>query len=159
MSYLVDTNILTRLIVLKDPLSQPARAAIDRLQQDRAGLVVAPQNLIEFWAVATRPVEANGLGLSVERAAEEVTRFEAVFRLADEPPELFRRWRQLVEDHAVKGKRVHDARLVAIMIESGTDHILTFNVDDFRRYPSITAVSPDGVSAPNTPPEQGGAAE
>ena len=73
MSYLVDTNILTRLIVLKDPLSQPARAAIDKLQQDRAGLLVAPQNLIEFWAVATRPVSANGLGLSVERAAEEVT--------------------------------------------------------------------------------------
>ena len=150
MSYLVDTNVLTRLIVLKDPLSQSARAAIDQLQQDRAGLLVAPQNLIEFWAVATRPVEANGLGLSVEKAAEEVTRFEAVFRLADEPPALFRRWRQLVEAHAVKGKRVHDARLVAIMIEGDLDHILTFNVDDFRRYPGITAVSPHSFLMPIT---------
>ena len=67
MSHLVDTKVLTRLIVLKDPLSQPARAAIDKLQQDRTGLLVAPQNLIEFWAVATRPVEANGLGLSAKR--------------------------------------------------------------------------------------------
>ena len=157
MGYLVDTNILTRLIVLKDPLSQLARAAIDKLQQDGAGLLVAPQNLIEFWAVATRPVEANGLGLSVERAAEEVTRFEGVFRLADEPPELFRRWRQLVEHHAVKGKQVHDARLVAMMIESDVDHILTFNVGDFRRYPDITAVSPHGFSPPHSAPEQGGA--
>jgi predicted nucleic acid-binding protein len=145
--------------VRKDPLSDPARAAIDTLQQDGAGLLVAPQNLIEFWAVATRPVEANGLGLSVERAAEEVTRFEAVFRLADEPPGLFRRWRQLVEDHAVKGKQAHDARLVAVMIESDLDHILTFNVDDFRRYTDITAVSPSDLSAPHTPPTHGGTAE
>ena len=78
----------------------------------------------------------------MEQTAEEVTRFEAVFRLADEPLEVFRRWRQLVEDHAVKGKQVHDARLVAIMLENGMDHILTFNVDDFQRYSDITAVNP-----------------
>jgi len=41
--HLVDTCVLTRLIVLKDPLSQPARTAIDRLQQEGAGLLVAPQ--------------------------------------------------------------------------------------------------------------------
>jgi predicted nucleic acid-binding protein len=151
VSYLVDTSVLTRLIVVKDPLSQPARRAIDKLQQDRAGLLVAPQNLIEFWAVATRPVEANGLGLPVEKAAEEVTQFEEVFHLANEPPELFRRWRQLVETYAVKGKQVHDARLVAVMIEGGVDHILTFNVDDFRRYPDITAVSPHSFPMPSTP--------
>ena len=148
--YLVDTSVLTRLIVFKHPLSKPARRAIDKLQQDGAGLLVAPQNLIELWAVATRPVDANGLGLPVEKAAEEVTRFEELFHLADEPPELFRRWRQLVEKYAVKGRQVHDARLVAVMIEGGMDHILTFNVDDFRRYPDITAVSPHGFPIPST---------
>lgn len=40
MSHLVDTNVLTRLIVVNDPLSQAARAAIDQLQQNGAGLVV-----------------------------------------------------------------------------------------------------------------------
>lgn len=154
MSHLVDTNVLTRLIVLNDPLSQAARAAIDQLQQNGTGLVVTPQNLIEFWAVATRPVEANGLGLSVEKTGEEVARFEEMFRLVDEPPGVFRRWRQLIEDHAVKGKQVHDARLVAIMIESGIDSILTFNADDFHRYPDITVVDPRVFSVRGTPPDQ-----
>ena len=144
MSYLVDTNVLMRLIVLKDPLSQTARTAVDALQEDRACLLVAPQNLIEFWAVATRPVEANGLGLSVEKAAEEVTRFEAAFRLADEPPDLFRRWRQLVEAHRVKGKQVHDARLVAVMIEGDLDHIPVEPVmgTSWRRTPSRSTQAP-----------------
>ena len=110
MSHLIDTNVLARLIVVNDPRSQAARAAIDQLQQNGVGLVVTPQNLIEFWAVATRPVEANGLGLSVEKTREEVARF--------------------------------DARLVAIMLEGDIDSILTFNIDDFRRYPKITVVSP-----------------
>jgi predicted nucleic acid-binding protein len=116
---------------------------------------VAPQNLIEFWAVATRPPKANGLGFATERVVEEVGRFEGVFRVIDEPAQAFRRWRQLAEAHSVKGRQVFDARLVAVMLESGIGHILTFNVDDFRRYPGITAVSPHSLAAPPTPTEQG----
>lgn len=149
MSHLIDTNILTRLIAPKDPLSPVARAAVDRLQEVDKSMIVAAQNLIEFWAVATRPVESNGLAFSIAKTVEEVTRFESIFRVVDEPRDTFRRWRQLVEAHAVKGKQVHDARLAAIMIEAGIDHILTFNIDDFRRYPGITPVSPHSLNAPN----------
>jgi predicted nucleic acid-binding protein len=51
----------------------------------------------------------------------------------------------------VRGRQVFDARLAAIMIEAGIDHILTFNADDFRRYPGITAVSPNNLTAPTSP--------
>ena len=37
--------------------------------------------------------------------------------------------------------RVGERDRRAVMIEGGMDHILTFNVDDFRCYPDITAVS------------------
>jgi hypothetical protein len=37
------------------------------------------------------------------------------------------------------------------MMESRLDFILTFNVDDFRRYPGITAVSPHRIAAPPAP--------
>lgn len=85
------------------------------------------------------------MGLSVEKTSEEVARFKEMFRLVDEPLGVFRRWRQLVEDHAVKGKQVHDARLVAIMLEGDIDSILTFNTDDFGRHPTITVVSPQDL--------------
>jgi predicted nucleic acid-binding protein len=37
---------------------------------------------------------------------------------------------------------VYDARLVAVMQIYGVDQILTFNVDDFKRYSNVRTVHP-----------------
>jgi len=79
----------------------------------------------------------------------------SIFPVLDDPPTTLHRWRQLVQSYGVKGRQVYDARLAAVMIESGISHILTFNVDDFRRYPGITAVSPYSLVAPSAPTEPG----
>jgi predicted nucleic acid-binding protein len=152
VSYVVDTNILVRLVLPHDPLLPIARAAVDELQRCGETLLVAAQNVMEFWAVATRPPTANGLGFTNERALEEVRRMEGLFRVIDQPAQTFRRWRQLIETHAVRGRQAFDAHLAALMMESGLERILTFNVDDFRRYPGITAVSPQSVATVPAPP-------
>lgn len=75
-----------------------------------------------------------------------------MFRVLDDAPGTFRRWRQIVQSHAVKGRQAHDARLVALMVELGIDCVLTFNLDDFRRYHEIRAISPHSlVSLPSEP--------
>ncbi len=51
-------------------------------------------------------------------------------------------WRRLVVKYRVSGVQVHDTRLVAAMLVHGITHILTFNPNDFARYPEITAVNP-----------------
>ena len=51
-------------------------------------------------------------------------------------------WRKLIVAHSVKGKQVHDARLVALMKTNGIAHILTLNGGDFTRYPGIVAIDP-----------------
>jgi hypothetical protein len=43
------------------------------------------------------------------------------------------------------GVNVHDARLVAAMIAHGVTHVLTANVKDFARYPTVTAVAPGEI--------------
>ncbi|HVO24765.1 MAG TPA: type II toxin-antitoxin system VapC family toxin [Candidatus Margulisiibacteriota bacterium] len=149
--YLIDTNILVRLVSPRDPLKPVALTAVDQLRRQQDQLSIAPQTLMEFWAVATRPPENNGLGLAPTAAAQEVDRFAENFPLVPEPPALYPRWRQLAQAHAVRGRQVFDARLAAIMIEAGIDHILTFNADDFRRYPGITPVSPHALTAPTAP--------
>ncbi len=50
---LLDTNLLTRMTRSHDPQSGVARAAIQTLLQRGERLIVVPQNLYEFWAVAT----------------------------------------------------------------------------------------------------------
>ncbi len=56
-----------------------------------------------------------------------------------------REWERLVTQHAVSGKFTYDARIVAAMNIHGITHLLTFNSDDFKRYPGITAVSPSDI--------------
>lgn len=53
MSYLADSNILSRLAQPQNLHHPIARHAIITLRQQGAKICLVPQNLIEFWAVAT----------------------------------------------------------------------------------------------------------
>lgn len=57
-------------------------------------------------------------------------------------PAIYPQWRKLVVAHSVLGVRVHDARIVAAMKVHGVKDIVTFNVDDYVRYPSIRVLHP-----------------
>lgn len=59
--------------------------------------------------------------------------------------EIFPEWKRLVGEHQVSGLQVYDARLVAAMNVYGVKSILTFNVDDFTRYPGIQILRPESV--------------
>src|SRR5438067_3645135 len=142
MSYLVDTNVLLRLVQKTSPLHAAARNAVLTLRKQGEELCIIPQNLIEFWAVATRPVGDNGLGLTTDQAAWELRKLKRFFRLQPDTPTIFSEWEQLVIKHQVPGKQAHDTRLVAAMNVHNLSHILTFNTDDFKRFSSITAVDP-----------------
>ena len=145
MTCLVDTNILVRLAVPADPRHLSARRSVDALAGE--GLYAAGQNFIEFWNVATRPVEKNGLGLTITTAAQVLGNFEQAFLRMPEPVEIYDRWRDLVVRFGVSGVKVHDARLVALMMANDIARILTFNADDFRRYEvlGIRAIDPEEV--------------
>ena len=145
MSYLVDTNVLLRIAQPHHPMHRDAVAATLRLKVSGEILSVVPQNMIEFWAVATRPVAANGLGMSITDAARELKRLRRFFTLRQDNPSIYSRWEKLVMQHQVAGKPTHDAKLVAAMLAHKIDHILTFNTDDFKRFSAITAVDPSSV--------------
>ena len=70
MRILLDTNILLRNARRSDPDYQRVNAALDRLIADGWELCVGVQNIVEFWVVATRPTNVNGLGLSPAEAEQ-----------------------------------------------------------------------------------------
>lgn len=51
---LLDTNLLVRMTDSMDPQCAAARRAFHGLLARREQLIIVPQNLYEFWAVATR---------------------------------------------------------------------------------------------------------
>jgi predicted nucleic acid-binding protein len=142
----VDTNVLVGAIQTFDlPLRSTARRAFKSLYRQGEQLICFSQNLVEFWNASTRPSTANGLGFAPEHAARYVDRFQALFRLLPDTPEVFPIWRQLVLEHRVSGIQVYDARIVAAMIVHHVNTILTFDLDDFKRYTGIIVVHPAEV--------------
>ncbi len=113
---LTDTNILLRALYPAHPHYALAKRALRTLRRRGEILSVTPQIIIEFWAVATRAREYNGLGLQLAQVVEEVKDIRALFHLLPET----------VEIHSVSG-------------------ILTFNVGDFRRFPGIDVLNPEEV--------------
>lgn len=141
MAVLVDTSVLGRLANRADANHAVAQAAVAELHRRGEVLHITAQNLVEFWNFATRPVSANGLGLTPATAAGLAAAFESAFPLLDETPAIYPAWRVLVDALGVVGKQVHDARLVAVCHVHGVSHLLTFNVGHFIRL----ATAPPGV--------------
>jgi len=142
---LVDTNIFVRLC-RKDDVDRPvARRAITwhGLEDER---VVMPQNIYEFWVVATRPIDKNGLGMNSERAFTWLSYIKRTCRILPDPPGIFEQWEHLVRTYKTLGKSAHDARLVAAMQLYGVQSILTFNSDDFIRY-GVSIIDPRSLPA------------
>jgi predicted nucleic acid-binding protein len=145
VSFAVDTNVLLRSID-DGHVAQPiAQKGLFALRDRGETLSIFPQNLIEFWAVATRPVANNGLGLNTAEAETELINLKKLFVLLPDTPDIFPEWERIVLQFKVSGKQAHDARLVAAMIVHDVSHLLTFNTSDFKRFTSITAVCPQAL--------------
>lgn len=145
MNALVDTNILVRLRELNSPNHPACARALSRLLQRGDGLFFCTQVAIEYWAVATRPKSANGLGLIPAEAEADLRDFEQMLVWLPEPADIGAHWRKLANRHGVKGVRAHDARLVALMEAHGLAHVLTLNREDFEGYDGISILLPADV--------------
>lgn len=146
---LLDTNLLVRITNSADPHCAVSRSAIRDLLTHRERLVIVPQNLYEFWAVATRkpgspPAGQNGLGMSPEQTSQWLGFFQRRFTLLPERDDLPTRWHALVRSLGITGFRSHDARLVAAMQGYGITRLLTLNGNDFRGFP-VAVVDPSAT--------------
>lgn len=142
MSVLIDTNVLLRSVQPSHPMHDPAVRTVAALIRDGEPVVITPQIVAEFWNVATRAVERNGLGWSHQQALDEVVRIEGFLSLVIESTDVYNEWKRLVVAYGVTGVQAHDARLVAAMKIYGIHRILTFNTEDFTRYKEIEAIHP-----------------
>jgi|SRR5665213_500609 len=143
MFYLVDTNILLRFAGPTLALNPLARSAVQSLYADGHTLWATPQNFVEFWNAATRPLARNGFGFAPADAETELQLIESIFPMLDDSPTVYPEWRRLVVAYGVSGVKVYDARLVAFMLAYRITHILTFNTVDFTRYAPEGIVSVD----------------
>ena len=110
MRVLVDTNILLRSAQPNHPLCTQAAQAVSKLIRQKDGVFFCSQNIAEFWNVATRPADQNGLGLSHEEALQEVASIEKLLTLLPDIPAIYAAWKEIVSDHRVQGETTANRR-------------------------------------------------
>ncbi len=103
--------------------------------------------MIEFWNVASRPLENNGFGWDPERVDTEISGLESLLTILPDSQSIYREWRKLVVAYGIVGKQVHDTRIVAAMNVHNITNLLTFNGADFKRFEHINLIDPAMPSA------------
>ena len=137
----IDTNVL---LTATDELRSQHREAqrlITESGPHGLHLAASGQILREYLVVATRPREANGLGLKVGDAVANVNEFLRHLHLYEENEEVSRRLRGLALVHGLHGRRLHDANIAATMSAHGIRAVVTQNDADFAPFEGIETVT------------------
>jgi predicted nucleic acid-binding protein len=146
-NYLLDTNILLRSRDIISPDFHLVDKTIKYLISNNHQCFITSQVIIEFWVVATRPVNVNGLGWTVEQTTQAVQMLINQFDLLEETPDVFSIWLNLVTTYNISGKRTHDIHILAVMLAHNITHILTLNPKDFIAVPEITIIHPQSMNS------------
>lgn len=140
MRIAVDTSVIVRYTNRTDAHFHEVHERIRELHAAGHELSIAPQSVYEYWAVATRPSSANGLGQTIDDTERALLLILRAFVLIPDPPDLLDRWLYLCRRHQVMGRNAHDARIVAWMLGNRVDQLFTRDRGDFARFDEITLV-------------------
>ena len=99
MRVLIDTNILGRLSQPTHSMHTTAAGAVISLQDAHHELRIVPQVVYEYWTVATRPEDQNGLGLTIEETEAHLHDFKTIFPPLRDERGILERWEKLVAAH------------------------------------------------------------
>ena len=134
MRYLLDTNVLLRLVLVDEPEHKSVLRAVEKLRAGGNELCCTTQALRELWHVGTRSPEANGIGLSPNEILGLIAEVRRQCLLLPESAETFEDWLGLVSVGSIRGAACHDANHIAIAKSNQVDYILTFDLAHFRRF-------------------------
>ena len=141
----IDTNVLLTATDVLRPSHQEAQRIFSKASQQGFHLALSGQILREYLAVGTRPVEANGLGLTVPDAVANVEQFLEFANLFEETEEVALRLRELAKNFDVRGPRLHDANIVATMLVHRIPVLVTQNSKDFIGFGGIKTLAIDDI--------------
>ena len=137
----IDTNVLIYATRRTTSEHVAARAALARLETEGRSLWISFQILREYLAAVTRP-QATTPALPMATAIADVRRFQQAFCVAEDRPAVLDRLLALLGAHFGAGRQVHDANIVATMLDHSIHRLLTFNATDFKRFSGIIELEP-----------------
>lgn len=136
----VDTNILASALLPESPRYFHARGILRRLAEADAEVWISRQVIREYLATMTRYEQKWS---NVTRAAliDAVRTLERHYFVAEELPIVAEQLYFLLGQVPTGGKQVHDANIVATMIAYDVRTLLTYNLDDFKRFSGFIEIA------------------
>jgi predicted nucleic acid-binding protein len=142
----VDTNVLVYASQASrsgpsTPLHEAATRKLPMLEETDIPLWISRQILREYLGVVTRP-QANSGPLPLDEAIADAKRFLQIFYIAEDGLHVTDQLLALLTRFPTSGRQVHDANIVATMMVSGIERLLTFNTGDFARFRPLITLEP-----------------
>lgn len=140
MIALLDTNVLVHAAYRQAPLHAPCAELLARSLRRRGLYCIAPQNLVEFAAVVSRPrlVSAAMPAADIRRICDLLYRSRTLTKIYPQRGTVIRALREGTA-LGVQGPRWYDLFLAATMRDAGVNVVITENVEDFREFPFVIA--------------------
>ncbi len=135
----IDTNILVYANIKESPFHKRALQALQAAHQNQRPLWLSRQVLREYLVTMTHPQTFGSL--SQEMVLNQVMQFSQSFYVADDTPAVTQHLLSLIQQYRISGKQIHDANIVATMMDNDITCLLTHNTKDFSRFKAITIES------------------
>jgi predicted nucleic acid-binding protein len=135
----IDTNVLVYLVNEDSVFHRKIVGAFKRASA-RHELRTSRQTLREYAVVMTRS-DILEKPLSPKEVISDIEKWQTLFQIADENEEVTNALLELIEAYEVKGKRIHDANIVASMKVNSIGILWTMNVHDFEGFTDIKLIS------------------
>ena len=138
----IDTNILVNAHREGAPYHKQAHDLLRRLSEGRTPYALFWPSLYEFLRVVTHHRVFDPPS-TVDEALEALDAFlePPAVRVLSETPAHQEILCQVLRETPVNGNLIHDAHMVALVLEHGVHEIVTLD-GDFRRFPQISSPKP-----------------
>ncbi len=131
----LDTNIL---VYLSNEDSLFHKTALEKFKQivKKHEIWISRQVLREYAVVMSR-LEVYEKTLRSQEIIDDIAKWEKSFKVADEAEGITENLKNLILRYNLKGRRIHDANIVASMMEYSIPLLFTFNIKDFKAFEEI----------------------
>ena len=134
----IDTNILIYIIDEDSPFHEESKESFSKIEKN-SQLWISRQIIREYSVITTR-TDLIAKPLNSKELIDDIIIFENLFTIADDTYNTTKSLLELINKYNISGKKIHDANIVATMIENNIEKLLTKNNNDFKRYEEILLV-------------------
>lgn len=119
-----------------------SRELLSKLSERGCWFIISHQIIREFFAISTNSnILVNPL--LPEEAFEKIDEFLQQFDFVLESENSISNLKNLSIKYQITRQKIHDANIVATMIDNDIEHLFTFNIKDFKKYNEIKLVNMD----------------